>query len=231
MSFKLHGLCYECLSAQRHSPQEPFSLSTLAAFLRLGSKYEIPHLRTLAQTRFDHDFPSTLEQWDKSRLQKNWFLQYRGMLIDVINLARECSLLRNLPAAFARCCIKYSMTDVLRGKTRDDGSTAELSAQDRVICILGREKLLKLQTESFGWLTVECDDSHCSSVKVLALREHWFKKTSCFPFASRDASWETKYCDDCKGSGKAAMAAGRQKIWDQLPSVFDLPPWEELLKE
>lgn len=187
------------------------------------------HLTTLALTRLCHDFPSTLEERDKFHSDENRLLQpYRGIVIDVINLARECGLFRILPAAFARCCMYYTATDLLRGKTRPDGSTANLSAEDRAICIIGRDRLIKLQTEHFGWLKNECDDRQCSRRRTSYLHKNWFEKASCIPFKQWAPAWDSKLCEDCKDSGKAAVAIGRQKIWDQLPSIFELPPWEDL---
>jgi hypothetical protein len=40
-----------------------------------------------------------------------------------------------------------------------------------------------------------------------------------------------RLCQDCLKKAKADFAEGRAKLWTQLPSYFDLLPWEDLEKE
>jgi hypothetical protein len=37
-----------------------------------------------------------------------------------------------------------------------------------------------------------------------------------------------QWCPACKHKINELNTAGRQKTWDELPSFFDLPPWNEL---
>ena len=46
-----------------------------------------------------------------------------------------------------------------------------------------------------------------------------------------DLSTLKKLCEYCSRIAKSSHRVGRLEFWDQLPSLFDLPPWEELLKE
>jgi hypothetical protein len=36
------------------------------------------------------------------------------------------------------------------------------------------------------------------------------------------------FCAACAQHMEEYVAAGRRKIWDELPGFFDLPPWSEL---
>ncbi|KAJ7147773.1 hypothetical protein B0H12DRAFT_1247043 [Mycena haematopus] len=38
---------------------------------------------------------------------------------------------------------------------------------------------------------------------------------------------ELKFCDACRRHTTESIAAGRKKLWDELPAIFDLPPWDE----
>lgn len=38
-------------------------------------------------------------------------------------------------------------------------------------------------------------------------------------------------CEICIDIAKGEHGAGRQRLWNALPGVFDLPAWEELNKE
>jgi len=41
----------------------------------------------------------------------------------------------------------------------------------------------------------------------------------------------TTVCGPCSKHIEQSMVAGRKKIWEDLPSFFDLPPWSELKNE
>jgi len=72
--------------------------------LRLGSKYEINHLREDALFRLRADFPTTLDNWDELCGHKH-ILEEDGILYDLINLAIEQGLWSILPAAYYFCIL------------------------------------------------------------------------------------------------------------------------------
>jgi hypothetical protein len=41
--------------------------------------------------------------------------------------------------------------------------------------------------------------------------------------------WDDHLCIPCRKKAKKIFESGRQKCWDQLPSIFELPGWPELL--
>ncbi|KAJ7741496.1 hypothetical protein B0H14DRAFT_474106 [Mycena olivaceomarginata] len=40
--------------------------------------------------------------------------------------------------------------------------------------------------------------------------------------------WSDILCDVCCEHVRKSMTAGREKMWEELPAIFDLPPWNEL---
>jgi len=38
-------------------------------------------------------------------------------------------------------------------------------------------------------------------------------------------------CSACNGHRETLLRTEREKLWNMLPEIFSLPPWEELLKE
>jgi hypothetical protein len=209
-----------------------------AAFLRLGTKYEIPYLRTEAIRRLSNVYPATLQQFDTVGASNLKLIKrYHGMAFDVVKLAREVNVPSILPAAFAQCIMSYSNEELLRGIQSTDGSITVMDIEDQKICILGRDKLSWLQTtESFAWLwdddkvtdcTSQCRAKGYQKEMVLAI---WVTSPYCSALSRWHDSWEREMCDRCVATFKPRHAAGRQNIWDLLPSVFELPPWEDLLK-
>jgi hypothetical protein len=206
-------------------------------YLRLGTKYHMKEFRTQAVKRLSYEFPATLEEVDAmdnySRIDR--CTPYVDEIFTVINLGRSCNLPRVLPWAFTAACELVSIKDIFR----ETGPT--LSREDQQICMVGWRRLLKKQrVTTFGWLTTgndACSVSSCRSArhKLLVSRLLPSKYPSgidleCMPLAGWQAEWEENVCGRCTTVARASHQTGRQKMWDALPSIFDLPEWEELIK-
>jgi hypothetical protein len=46
-----------------------------------------------------------------------------------------------------------------------------------------------------------------------------------------DIEYEVAFCGPCIAEFKTTHNAGCLSVWNELPSIFGLPGWEELLKE
>jgi predicted KAP-like P-loop ATPase len=92
-------------------------LSTLVAFLRLGKKYKIEQLYLEVCDRLIHEFPSTLNSWDKVCHKFTLIDGVDGILFDMIALAREVNLQSILPAVFYGWCkdLPMSISNVFGG--------------------------------------------------------------------------------------------------------------------
>jgi hypothetical protein len=209
------------------------SLAMVAAFLRLGTKYEISELRTEAIRRLFNDFPRDFAIFNRRTTSTS--LINERTAADVVNLAREMNILSILPAALDRCCEIYTTGEILGGRRRQDGSMAIMSVHDQRICLLGRDELTRLQAkETFVWLmkdegSINCSGLACEYVKKTLVRDVLILSRPCLALHRWERSWERKLCNPCLEAFKDAFAAGRTKIWSMLPAIFDLPSWEELL--
>jgi hypothetical protein len=83
-----------------------------------------------------------------------------------------------------------------------------------------------------GWLrswapTEGCRaPAYCKRVRDGFLRNYLDELELCAlsPFVALQLG----FCAVCAPPSEAAVIAGRKKIWEELPTFFDLPPWNEL---
>jgi hypothetical protein len=213
----------------------------VAAFLRLGSKYDIVQLRRDAMKLLSAHFPSTLERYDEFKAKGCIpTVDWEGTLwFDVINLARETNTFSILPAAFLMVCNSFDIDEILDGIEREDGVSL-LSIHDQKVILRGWHKLIQIQfEETFQWMTLKSRNAcfvncrKCSKARRDILDQEFDRSTpSCRALDAWDSSWEMdETCESCDGVCKGKHDLGRAKIWDKLPSIFDLPPWDKLLNE
>ncbi|KAF7967490.1 hypothetical protein HWV62_34055 [Athelia sp. TMB] len=227
------------------STGEPLPIEVIAAMLRMGSKYEMEALRVEALKRLYLEFPSDLASFDRfisvdtahsgrgSMIHRtNWFY------LDAANLCRELNLLSVLPIALYWCC-RWKAKVLEKGHTRADMTIATLFPVNERACFRGYPELLELKEKgTFSWLLSPpavfdgCRtplDCHAARSK-LAIGVFFPTSTT-----RSLALWHDKYkagqCGACISVARRMHHAGRQQVWDALPGVFDLPAWDELLKE
>ncbi|KAF7964590.1 hypothetical protein HWV62_5375 [Athelia sp. TMB] len=229
--------------------REPVSIKIVAAFLRLGRKYDFETLRTDALHRIFYEVPATLEDNDacmhnfqiEGHTDDGWFW------INIVNLAREQSIQSVLPLALYECCRvlyeNHGPSSIFKGITRADGSTALLSLEDQMICLSSYSTLLALQnTTTFVWLDAEddfvsCRDGQfCPSKRSSLLRDCFFTQTSLqgldhWNSCVKNNLFEDQQCENCNHISEQIHTAGRLHFWRRLPETFGLPEWQELIKE
>jgi len=157
--------------------------------------------------------------------------------VDVAILARETSILPILPIALLRCIDYRDVFDhLLTGHERDNGSISILSGDDQRVCLVAWHKIVQLQANTtYSWLKISCDDcvDHlgCSSGKMF-LRSHIHGVVPCCGdvFSDWCEDWEDLMCDACVLDAKGSHSRGRRLAWDQLPIMFGLPEWDQLIK-
>lgn len=222
----------------------PFDV--VAAFLRLGEKYNITILKTDALTRLQYEFPSTLEQYDQAN---EWSMieNKHAVTRDTINLAREVHCVDYiLPSAFHALCCENVHKAILEA-TRDDGSKSLLSPEDQVIVITGWAKGRDFQRRvSMRWLLSEeelpplyeyCMTSPLSCIHARGRLIRSMGHLDAVPPIAALWNWEylpeekDKMCKSCLDVAEFSHTRGREAFWDNLPSFFGLPEWPELLKE
>ncbi|KAJ7250524.1 hypothetical protein B0H12DRAFT_1052387 [Mycena haematopus] len=212
-------------------------LPVVGALIRLGRKYDFKYLFDSAVARLTAEFPATLQEYDALRSGQtiHW---YPGLSFDVITLASDNNILSVLPCVYYKGIMNCAtLGQLFDGFERADGTRASLSSVDFRRCAVGREKLLLKQFQSgytLGWTRKWEFDDCADSVRCSTLREtiqtSFLDDEIAYPGALALPSYlvSFKFCAACRQHITASMAAGRKKIWDELPGIFDLPPWSEL---
>ncbi|KAJ7869634.1 hypothetical protein B0H13DRAFT_2557495 [Mycena leptocephala] len=215
--------------------QHGFQLESpyIASFIRLGLKYDFQDLFDIASEgwllRILRRSWNTMLQWRRSQIE-----HYPGVYHDMLTLARENDLWVLLPCAYYRVAAKFSLTGIFKGASRSDETVSVLSSMDQHVCALGRERLLKAQWQTgntLGWLapwksTDGCTDERtCLGWREAIMADLCFHQL--FMHLLRYPMSKISSARLCKASG-TSDEAGRTKMWEALPSFFDLPPWSEL---
>jgi hypothetical protein len=127
---------------------------------------------------------------------------------------------------------------LLNGAKRADGSTSRVSFDVQRACIFGREKLLRAQAEdTFAWVDDAGRIGTCLHPTTCRQEAAVLTKAIWKPLPEPGRTFEKwtdfsplveKLCHNCMKYGREGHSTGRQKVWDQLPSYFGLPDWNEL---
>lgn len=222
---------------------EPLPLPIIAAFLRLGRKYDIQQLHSEALKRLTFEFPSTLEEYDCS-IENYTFIDdsdidRSNLLLAVIHLARETDNLSVLPAALYNFCFYYKIRAMIDFFQQSDGTSYAMCLADQRTVIGGWHSLVEMQTkETFAWLANEdmfkdicITDGVCTKSRNRLLLANWHPSPWCIALNAWAPHLEDGQCLGCIAKSKKVHNAGRQNVWNKLPSIFGLPGWEELKKQ
>ncbi|KAK7025113.1 BTB domain-containing protein, partial [Favolaschia claudopus] len=214
--------------------QKLLPFPVVRALIRLGRKYDFKYLYDSALARLTTLFPVTLKGYDVSY---STIEVYNGLTRDVIWLARKNNILSVLPAAYHFLLSHETTIRLLQGAERMDGTLAVLPVPDLFKCIFGRERLFKTQFQpgyTLGWLR-KWDFKGCTSMRpcrksreaVLASFVDAYLQDGLITPESIFARGFL-FCSGCRQHIRESTEAGRTKMWQALPSFFDLPAWDEL---
>ncbi|KAJ7690103.1 hypothetical protein B0H17DRAFT_1331519 [Mycena rosella] len=224
-----------------HKFSQPFEV--VAAYLRLGRKYDIMAFKDDAVSRLRHEFPSRLALWDgrmaKAKLVK--ITESPGVHVDLLNLAYELGIYRCIPALAFECLKRYTLGQLFQGVKRQDGSRALVPDSTKITLALALEKLNKIQFENLGWPfsstgdwpCEECRDNH--DIKADYNLDDGTDNFTRLEYVLQD--WNavndmhsdriSELCEEeCCDLAEAEWRDRRWEIWKKLPSIFDAFPIE-----
>ncbi|KZP06058.1 hypothetical protein FIBSPDRAFT_842475 [Athelia psychrophila] len=238
---------------KEHQGKFPFHL--LVAYLRLGRKYMITHLLEIAMAKLALEFPTTLQDHQAHFPPEIVLIQSWPRFIDIrtenrehftmVNILREQNLQRHIPYALFICAaLDFQETEDSKspwtlysqpGSSYHDNQS--LSFQDLQACTRGQKIISRLiYNETFSWTLLdanvsECGINRCHFAKAFLLSDLAWKTRLSSALSAWDSNWEEDICEGHLAAFRRRQDEGSQNIWNRLPAIFGMPPWEELLNE
>lgn len=207
--------------------------------LLIAQKYQVHSLRDDAVTHLRSEFPFTLEEWDKvvAHPWKNIKLAEEDgetegyIFIRCANLASEYNLLTLLPSVFLGLC-NFDLENILNGYDGPNDVLFTLSPVNLRRFIVGLDALRVAQhRETFRYLedlpVNGCSsEEECQEFRDNQFREYVEPPATLRPVTEWDDTWDEQLCETCLEFASNAHNAGRRRVWNTLPGLFDLLPWQ-----
>jgi hypothetical protein len=207
--------------------------TTIDALLRLGTKYEITHVKQDALYLLSDAFPCTLQAFDKrypcgSRNDRAEATHFDDGLHLLVRTARVPGLSFLLPALYLRIFISMSHLQIIDGKLEDIDLKNVLRAECKLV--YGLETTLL----SWLWTGLECKSPSCEAARGALLHEDvsiapsWTKDEvlPTFHWISAYDNW-IRICHECRPTEDDYNEA-RQSCWNALPQYCGLENWPTL---
>ena len=215
------------------------SFEEIAAYVRLGDKYQIAAVYEKAMMYLKRFYPTSLTDWKALPAAVPPGFDARHA-IGVVNLARQMGELSILPAALLACCRLEE--GLVPGFTYSDGRMETLSRDDLALCIRGIqllshfsvtnvfEALAVSQTKSLAECSYAQGPRRCSHRAFAIAYDHLVETAAADmanPFATIDISktqknHAKKICTACGTDLVARLSATQEVIWNYLPLIFGL---------
>lgn len=206
----------------------------IIAVIRLGTKYEVPHLR-LEGIRQLRPYLSYITGGLTLASEKHWKPEYA---IPLANLSDELDLLDILPTALYGC--SQLGTSIIDGMEHEDRIQERLSSLNLKRCLMARGKLVVMQSRAmtdahFCIASCSCDcqlqggDEQCLGKTLFVETQPFRQDVNVWDPLRRLAVWwremsSLSLCKTCLSTASSFYNDSRMKIWMQLPEVFSLTP-------
>jgi hypothetical protein len=203
------------------APSRAHPFETVAAVARLSYRYGFGALRDDALALLAQEWPCTLAAHD-ARAPGCAVIRTAGpggsVITDaaVVQLARELCLPELLPLALYHLALGDA--DASTGLASADGHAV---AYGRAALVRARRRLVDT------WLR----DGACAGCAPLKACLEAARATSARDASAALGPWDVAalgLCALCAERAFRARRTGRQRVWDELPVYFGLPPWDKI---
>ena len=222
-------------------------LPVLIAMLRIGTKYQISHLREDAVLQLKEWFPLDLVQFSKTALwpivrkSEDPAVPVRRESIALVDVLRECNLEVFLPLVFYQCA-QLDVEVIVEGYTDSDGERWKLSRADVTRCIKGQQWLHSRYSQFLNRKVLEtvptmctCHSSSClfNALEMDDVRKAMVQRLNGYQenifthpkhyLAQHLRGLDAGMCSECSKKLDAEDESYREEIWKGLASHFDVP--------
>lgn len=196
---------------------------------------------------------STLYPREFERLTNNKHIAAHSapQCIRAISMGRRYDIPLILPAAFFFCCC-LSLEQILSGvRDKNNEETYQLSPDDTRSCLIARELMYdprhgKNPYSFLYWFpspsedctsredcrlifpaTVQCTFSN----NFFCTCDYTFSDKFLDPKAVLDPEDQSNFCYEYRAEWRRRIQNGQDALWDDLPGMLGLPPWELMLAD
>lgn len=218
------------------------TLDVFVKILLLSQKYDFTRLYIASRHKLFDSIPATLDDYDR-REESIQFqeIDIQDDFAELVHLARttDSEFDSILPWTFLMCCRYFPEANIACSLAEGICSNARLSHQDQITCLAGASEIRTVMNNTtYAWLS-DTDlplSNSCITAKqcLPALKNIRLKL---YPLASNIMGferWSMEFsdglCDLCTQVAQSQHNAGRRALWDRLPGLFNLLPWDNLLE-
>ncbi|EDR12103.1 uncharacterized protein LACBIDRAFT_323131 [Laccaria bicolor S238N-H82] len=213
-------------------PPSKTTIDIVAGVLRLSTKYEVSYLRQHALRHLDTLMCNTLQDFDALKSKKT-IQSTESFSFFIADLVHEMDLPWLLPPFLYNCTLnikKVAMGHTYRGEERCMNSSQQLAC---VKALQPLEKWYKGDILGFlYWTDVDgCESpAQCDEGRLkLACSSFDAHHCALVPFSGLIGENVRDFvCTTCCTASRDAHSAARDALWEALPGLFGLPPWETL---
>ncbi|KLO06823.1 hypothetical protein SCHPADRAFT_945786 [Schizopora paradoxa] len=216
------------------------TLPIIVSLLSMSTKYDIPTLRTHVINQLEKYFPVHVERAIEEEGTNEPLFEpgvSKDCDLQLLAVAQRCNVRRLLPMLYYKCAIS-KLRFIL-------ASSDNLEKDVLHKIIIGRERLVELSYD-FGVLFLfpseQCKSEICPQMRR-GLIEIWTRTSDLGPrrfpifmisktFTSVMNDHLLKFaCEICAQKSARAREEFKTKFWDELPKIFGLGTWAEILSD
>lgn len=200
--------------------------------LRIGTKYQISHLREDVVSRLNAWFPLKHVQF---RLHRPWQRPGSALkeFVALVDVLQQCGLETYLPVVFF-CCAQLDPQSLMDGYQDSDGNKWRLSRTDLTRCLKGQLWLRQMVQKQSNFIFANALGSLCASQtscslalqsSLSQLRERFAGLFSGVLHDPYSVQWMNPYVPMCASCAKKVGDWNRQfydEIWKNLATQFDV---------
>ncbi|KAH6907636.1 hypothetical protein BKA70DRAFT_1428011 [Coprinopsis sp. MPI-PUGE-AT-0042] len=233
-------LLYDGRRSYADSPR--FEYILVESLITLGNKYDFQHLLKDALGQFEESFPRQLTLFATNDFPKTGFaMDDFHTICNAVSLAQEFKIETSLPALYYFILIQNDFPTILHtGLTSKSGDATEFDQKTQAALIASRDRIYDgMAKHQFRWLW---PDSHllpckectkqatCRSAVEALLVKLWRPVPEVIRALRPYNKWilTTGLCAACASVVQSEFKKGQIAFWKELPTYFNLPPWEEL---
>lgn len=203
--------------------------------LRLGTKYQMEHLRQSAIQRLRRYFPEDLTSFDEVQEERNDDLDFSETyiehmrnidVIEVINLGRSHDIPDILPTAFYWAA-QLDVDTLVHGYINAAGTSVCLSSSDLATCLKGKEHLRLESGKSEKFYITSSPSSQCENPYACegAMRSRGRTRfddmlNDCTALYGPSLINDMGICDSCESYYIERHEENRRLVWDELGDYF-----------